>query len=97
MILHYSFAILNTNDNALSLLFFANAPMFDLYIYIYCVLYFFQFFQPQPIITPSIPPKVITTQPPKNSNEVVSQLLLLTHQVRQVLLLVLQYLVGLQT
>ena len=27
MILHYSLAILNTNDNALSLLFFANAPM----------------------------------------------------------------------
>ena len=29
MILHYSLAILNTNDNALSLLFFANAPMSD--------------------------------------------------------------------
>ena len=27
MILHYSLAILNTNDNALSLPFFANAPM----------------------------------------------------------------------
>ena len=27
MILHYSLAILSTNDNALSLLFFANAPM----------------------------------------------------------------------
>ena len=27
MILHYSLAIFNTNDNALSLLFFANAPM----------------------------------------------------------------------
>ena len=32
MILHYSLAILNTNDNALSLLFFANAPMSDSYI-----------------------------------------------------------------
>ena len=31
MILHYSLAILNTNDNALSLLFFANAPMSDLH------------------------------------------------------------------
>ena len=29
LILHYSLAILNTNDNALSLLFFANAPMSD--------------------------------------------------------------------
>ena len=29
MILHYSLAILSTNDNALSLLFFANAPMSD--------------------------------------------------------------------
>ena len=29
MILHYSLAILNTYDNALSLLFFANSPMSD--------------------------------------------------------------------
>ena len=29
MILHYSLAILNTNDYALSLLVFANAPMSD--------------------------------------------------------------------
>ena len=33
MILHYSLAILSTNDNALSLLFFANAPMSGYYTY----------------------------------------------------------------
>ena len=38
--MHYSLEILITNDNALSLLFFAKAPMFDLYIYILCSIFF---------------------------------------------------------
>ena len=41
MILHYSLAILNTNDNALSLLFFANAPMSVLYVLFRALLFNF--------------------------------------------------------